>query len=296
MNNKNISAYIGLSVAVFFWASSFIVFKIAFKTANPYFVIWGRMTVASACFIVFIPRLKTLKLELKDVKYLVLMAFFEPCIYFLLELKALQLTEASQAGMITSLNPIIVAIAAYIILKEELRPLTVAGFILAAAGSVWLSLSGSPTESAPNPPLGNFLEFLAMVSAAGYTIILKKMSVRYSAIFLTAVQAYIGMLFFIPFLLIPGVWPEEFSLQLLISPLYLGFFVSFIAYGCFNFAVGKIPAAKATAFVNLIPVLSLIMAAVILNEQFNIHQYFASALVLTGVYLTQTKKRLFPEF
>lgn len=296
MKNKTVLSYPALMIAVVFWASSFIVFKLAFKSAHPYFIIWGRMIVASLCFLVFLPRLRKLKIIKSDVKYLILMAILEPCIYFLLELKALQLTEASQAGMITALNPILVAIAAYFLLKEDITITTIAGFFIAAAGSVWLSVSGSVTESAPNPPLGNFLEFLAMVSAAGYTIILKKMSSRYSAVFLTAVQAYIGMIFFTPFVLMAGVLPKEYNFSILFPPIYLGIFVSFIAYGCFNYAVGKIPAAKATAFVNLIPVFSLIMAAIVLGEKFNIYQYTASAMVLAGVYLTQTKKRIFPEF
>jgi drug/metabolite transporter (DMT)-like permease len=43
---------------------------------------------------------------------LILLAFFEPCLYFIFEAAALSYTTASQASMITALCPVMVALAA----------------------------------------------------------------------------------------------------------------------------------------------------------------------------------------
>ncbi len=59
---------------------------------------------------------------------------------------------------------------------------------------------------------------------------------------------------------------------------------------------GKIPAGQAVAFINLIPILCLILAVVILRERFNFYQYMASALIVLGVYLTQVRKKFQPEY
>ncbi len=48
---------------------------------------------------------------------------------------------------------------------------------------------------AQRPLLGNFLEFFAMTSAAGYLIAVRKLSSRYDTWLLTALQIYTGMIF-----------------------------------------------------------------------------------------------------
>jgi drug/metabolite transporter (DMT)-like permease len=218
------------------------------------------------------------------------MAFCEPCLYFLFEAKAIENTAASQAGMISALLPLMVAVAARIILKEALSLRTLIGFLLAIGGAVWLSLSGAPTASAPNPPLGNFLEFVAMVCAVGYIITLKKLTARYSPLLLTAFQAFVGSIFYLPFLFLPSTrLPQQFDLGGTLAVVYLGAFISFGAYGLYNFGVSRIPVSQASAFVNLIPVFTVLMGRVILGERFTCFQYLAALLILAGIFLSQDR-------
>ena len=146
-----------LLLAMIFWASSFIALKLAFRSYHPMVVIFGRMAVASLCFVFFIPGFTRIPFRRGDAKYFLFMAFCEPCLYFLFEAKATENTTASQAGMICAMLPLMVAVAASIFLNERISRKTLFGFIVAIAGACWLSLSSRVTESAPNPPLGNFL-------------------------------------------------------------------------------------------------------------------------------------------
>ncbi len=68
---------------------------------------------------------------------------------------------------------------------------------------------------------------------------------------------------------------------------YLGAVVTLGAYGCYNFGVSKLPASQATAFLNLIPVFTIILGWLILGEKFNPMQYLAAATVFAGVILSQ---------
>ena len=138
---------------------------------------------------------QTLHYRKGDYKLILFMALCEPCLYFLFEAKAVENTTASQAGLITAMLPILVMIAAALILKERITGRSIAGSIVAVFGVCWLTLLSSPTADAPNPLLGNFLEFLAMVCATGYTIALKSLTERYAPFFLTAMQAFAGCLF-----------------------------------------------------------------------------------------------------
>jgi len=272
------------------WASSFIALKIAFQGYHPMIVIFGRMVVGSVCFLVFYRQLRHTVIKREDVKYLLFMAVCEPCIYFIFEAKALELTSASQAGLITAMLPLMVALGATVFLKERISRQTVVGFLIAISGACWLSLAGEKSVSAPNPLLGNFLEFLAMVAATGYTLSLKHLSARYSALFLTAVQTWIGSFFFSLFLIHPDIsLPRVWYPAPALAVLYLGSFVTLGAYLFYNYGVSKIPASQASAFINLIPVFAVILGFIILGERFVPSQYVASLVVLVGVFISQRR-------
>ncbi len=116
-----------LLIAMLTWASSFIALKAVLGILGPMSAMFGRMAIASLCFVYFIKQFSKLEFTRKDVKYILLLTFFEPCLYFIFEAKALQLTTASQAGMITSMMPLMTAIAASFVLKEYLSKRVVIG-------------------------------------------------------------------------------------------------------------------------------------------------------------------------
>ncbi|MGB1299472.1 MAG: DMT family transporter, partial [Psychrobium sp.] len=109
-----------LVFAMLLWASSFIALKIAFASYSPMLVIWARMLIASICFLVFIKQVMRFEYRAGDWKLLLVLAALEPCLYFVLEAKALQLTSASEAGMVSSLSPLIIAVLAFYMLGEKI--------------------------------------------------------------------------------------------------------------------------------------------------------------------------------
>ena len=283
--------YTALVLAMIIWGGSFVALKVSFRYFHPLFVVFMRQLLAS---IVFIPLVwkHFKKIRKQDLKLLFLMSLFEPCIYYIFEAKALTLTSASQAGMITALLPVLVAIPSALFLKEHISKRTIAGFTLAIIGVIFLSLSGAATEESPNPVFGNFLEFLAMVSAAGYTVILKKLSSRYSPFFLTAVQAFMGTIFFAPvLLLIPESREMILTTQSVLVVAFLGLVVTIGAYGFYNFGTSKIPASQSAAFVNLIPVITIILSMLLLGERLAPLQYLAAILVIFGVIFSQDRTK-----
>jgi Permeases of the drug/metabolite transporter (DMT) superfamily len=283
---------LALCAASILWASAFIAFKLAFQAYDTMFVVFGRMLVATLCFLPLYPRFRSQPYRRGDWKPIVLMGLCEPGLYFLFETAAIKNTEAAQAGMIVAMLPLMVAVGAHFLLGEKVSARTWAGFLVAVAGAALLSLFSAATSNAPNPALGNFLEFLAMCCATGYTILLKKLSARYSPMFLTASQALLGCVFFFPLMFLPGQHlPETFVLIPALSIVYLGAASTLGAYGLYSYGVSKIPACQASAFVNLIPVATVIMARLVLNEVFSFGQYAASALVLGGVVLSQDRKK-----
>jgi len=284
-------AFFALWAAVILWSSSFIALKFAFQRFDPMVVIFGRMFIASLCFLLVFKSLKHINYRAGDWKLLLFMGICEPGFYFIFEAMALTYTDASQAGMICALLPLLVAIAARFTLGERISRKTLSGFGLAIVGAIALSAAATSTETAPNPILGNFLEFMAMICATGYMISLKKLTPRYNPWFLTMIQAFIGTFFYFPLLFLPTTtMPTHFDLTGIATIAYLGIFVTIFAYGLYNYGMSKIPASQASAFVNLIPVITLILGWLLLHERLNWIQYAASGVVIAGVYISQDKK------
>lgn len=276
-----------LIIAMALWGSSFIALKLAFGELPPLWVIFGRMAFGSLVFLLAWRWRGRLDYRPGDWKYLIGLAACEPCLYFIFEALALQRTSASQAGMITALLPLLVAMGAFLFLRERVSRTTLAGFLLAVVGAVWLSLAGEVDDHAPAPLLGNFFEFLAMLCATGYTLLLKHLSTRYSAFVLTAMQAFIGALFFLPLAVLTEPMPASISPLGLGAVFYLGVVVTVGAYGLYNFGVSHLPASQASGFINLIPVFTLIFAVLLLGESLTLVQMLAVALVFAGVGLSQ---------
>jgi drug/metabolite transporter (DMT)-like permease len=295
MQHNKIYRYLpslGLVLAMLLWASSFVALKIAFRAYDPMVVIFGRMAVASICFLLLCRWfMNSVDLRWGDLKYILFMAFCEPCLYFIFEAMAMQQTTASQAGMITAMLPILVALAAGWLLKETVGLYSWLGLLMTLAGVCWLTLESAPSTDAPNPVLGNFYEFLAMVCATGYTITLKRLTRRYPPFFLTAMQAFAGSVFYLPLLFLPSTrLPLHFEPASGMAVIYLGAVITLGAYGLYNFGLKHIPASQASAYVNLIPVFSVLMGWMMLGESFTGTQCLAAVLVMAGVYISQRRQ------
>ena len=224
-----------LIMASFLWGSSFVAMKLAFQGYHPVVVVLGRMLVASLVFFFFLPRFRQIRIRRHDWPLLLIMAISEPCLYFFFEALALQNTSASQASMITAILPLLIAFASVYFLGERMTPQAIVGLLLATAGVLLLSLSGIISEQAPAPLLGNFYELLAMLCATVYTLAVKRLTCFYPPLFLTALQAWVGVLFFAPFLALPQVpLPQAMLIVPVAAIVYLGLAVTFFAYGLYN--------------------------------------------------------------
>ncbi len=286
--------YLALTMAMLLWSSSFIALKYVFSYFDPLLVLFARMLIATVCIVVIVLWRREVRWQYRqgDWKWMLGMALAEPCLYFLCEARALTLTSASQAAVITATLPLLAAVGAWAFLKERLPVQGWVGIAISFAGIVALTATGQPDSGAPDPVLGNALEFLAMICATGYVLIAKRLSRRYSTLAITAMQTVSGVVWF-------GAWvafsptPLPTSVPLLpaLAVLYLGMFITLGAYGLYTWSVSKVPVAMAAAFINLIPVFTVVMAWAALNEQLSGAQLLACLLVFAGVVVSQRKSR-----
>ncbi|WKE64369.1 DMT family transporter [Gallaecimonas kandeliae] len=282
--------FLALVLAMALWASTFVVLKLVFTEVSPLWVICARMWVAALALGLCYRFWGKASYRKGDWRLLLAMSLAEPCLYFVFEAKALLYTSAGQAGMVTAVLPLLTVAGAVLFLKEKASLRLWLGLGMALVGVLWLSAGGEASLDAPNPWLGNALELVAMLCASLYSLSLKYLSDRYSPLWLTAIQAISGALFFLPLALWSAPWPGQVSSQALGAMLYLGLGVTLGAYGLYNFAMARLAAAKVAIFVNLIPLFSLLLAMGLLDERLSPNQWVASALVLAGVLVSQGNK------
>ena len=276
--------------AVLLWGASFSAMRAALADLHPWSVMWLRMIVALACIL---PMYRSIDLSMYrrgDWKLLIPAVILQPCLYFWFESAALGLTTSAQAGVISASVPLLVAVGAWLALREALTARTVWALLLSLAGVAVLSFSGQATESAPSPLLGNALELGAMVCAAANMILIRFLGRRYGAWTLTVMQVVTGCLFFSPGALrLLDVPAGTFDTQLVLILLFLGAGVTLGAFSLYNWAITRMPAGTASAHINLIPVVAVTCGFLFLGETMSMVQLAAAGVVLVSVLMTQKR-------
>lgn len=290
--------HLALMLSMLVWSSTFIGLKIALSVYSPASAMALRMGSAALFCLPFLPRLLRAMRDPAVRRVLLFGVLCEPCLYFLSETSALRFTSSAQAGMVLALLPLFVAAGARVFLGEKMGSRAWLGFSLAIGGVIWISLGGEVSESSPAPLRGNALEALAVLCATGYTLCMRKLSATMPPLLLTAGMAFAGTLFFSALSLLPlSVEPVRLAVSVpdwmpAAAILYLGIVATFGGYGLYNYGIARLSAGRAAAYTNLIPVITLFMGVLCLNERMTPTQYLAAALVVAGVMLSQSGRAM----
>ncbi len=294
-SQKSLSfVYVLAVLSMLFWGMTFIWSKIVFKYYNPIATITVRLLISSVILFVILLLFyrKQLVFPKANLKWFVLLAFFEPFLYFIGESFGLQKVDATITAVIVSTIPVFAAIVGFYFLKEKITRKNVVGIFVSFVGVILMLLN---EELKFNAPLdGVLLVFLAVLSAIGYGTLLKKVSADYHPIFIIFIQNVIGFIMFLPLFLffdldcVINVVP---NFELISSILMLSIFGSSLAFIFYTFAIREIGMAKANVFTNLIPIFTATGSFILLNEMFTSFKIIGMLVAITGVYLSQLKPK-----
>jgi drug/metabolite transporter (DMT)-like permease len=293
MRNKSTMPYAALVASVFLWGGSFAAMRHGIGEIGAFGLMSLRSLTAAIVMLPLIPRfLRSLRRSWLpgDGKLILLTVLLQPCLYFLFESNALRFTTASQAGVVSATVPILTAVGAWIILKEPVGKKIVVGMVMAIAGIVIITFGGFADSGAQRPLLGNSMEFIAMICAAGNIVAVRGLSRRYDTWLLTTLQIYAGSVFFLPGLFFVAKSGIAVTSLPWISITYLGIASSIGAFGLYNWGMKHVPAAKASSFINLIPVIAALGAWLFLGEILSLIQIGGGVVVILGVLLSQEKR------
>ena len=289
MKNK---AWLPMGAAILsmiFWSFSFVWIKIVYEAYGPLTTILFRLIISTGLLLVFtVLSRKLQKIKAGDLKLFILMAFFEPFLYFMGESYGLLYVSSTVASVIVATIPLFSPIAAWYFYKEKLTRTNLYGLFITFMGVSLVVLDSSFNFTAS--PLGVSLEFLAVLGAIGYASILKGISHRYNTFTIITYQNLIGAVFFLPFWL--GFEMKDFT-QVAFNPrafwaiVKLAIFASTFAFILFTYSVRNMVINKSNIFINIIPVFVAVFAYIILGDELNFHQMIGIAIVISGLFLAQ---------
>ncbi|PIF06738.1 MAG: EamA family transporter [Draconibacterium sp.] len=279
--------------AAFFWSYSFIWFKIAYRGYEPITVVIFRLVISALLIALIALILRRLqKVAQKDIWLFVLMSFFEPFLYFIGESFGLKYISSTVAAVIIATIPLISPVVAWYFFRERLSRMNIAGLFLSFIGVTLVVFNGSLRFDAS--PLGISLEFLAVLAAISYSIVLRKLVGKYNTLTIIAWQNVIGALFFLPFWLIfemKGFISQPYNHQAFKAILFLAVFASTLAFVFFTQSIRNLGVNRSNAFINLIPVFVAILSFFVLKEGLAVRQMIGIATVVGGLFLAQLKYR-----
>ncbi|MDE6321920.1 MAG: DMT family transporter [Muribaculaceae bacterium] len=218
-------------------------------------------------------------------------------IYFMAENSSLQYTYVSNVALLTALAPLITALIVGLLYRSE-RPGVglIIGSVMAFVGVsfVVFNSSGDPESAPSNQALGDTLAILSAVGWSIYTIVLRKVNALYTAWFISRKTFFYGLLTALPFLLTqdhvssptvltkPEVWGNI---------LFLGLFCSMGAYIIWAQTIKRLGPVKASNYLYLSPVVTLIASYIILGESISLIGTIGCVLILGGVWLGDELER-----
>ena len=298
MGFKNVlkSKYTQLAFVLFpvlFWGISFISTKVVLKELSPVSIAFFRQLIALLPLVLWgaITR-ASFKIALKDLFLLAGSSFFGIVLYFIFENNGLMHTTASSASMIVAAVPVFTLLADMIFFKLK-ADMKIIACIFASVAGVYLviSVNGKPDFSSAVFK-GNMLIMGAMASWVIYTVMSRKLGCKYPSFIITIYQTMLSSLLFLPFFILETKKWEPISTVALLNLLYLGVFCSAISYFMFLYAIKKLGSAVSSAFLNLIPMVSVLAGYLILDEKLLPVQYGGMLIIISSLFFLSRNQRL----
>ncbi len=274
------------------WGLTFVSSTVILQYLSPVQLLILRISIAIIALTIIRP--KKLKLLKRSHEFYFMGAgFFAVTMYFLLENSALTYTSSANCAVIVSSAPFFIAIFASVFLKEEkLSPLFFVGFVLAIVGLGMVSFAGQQLKL---NPLGDLLSLLTAISWGIATMFMRKIEQHGYPVMLVTRKLFIyGILFALPALLFlpqKGTWSDLLRVEVWPNVLFLGVVASAICYITWMTGMKRIGVLRSGTYIYLIPIITMLGAAVLIGETITLLQIGGALLTMTGLFLSQKHKK-----
>ncbi|KAB0641436.1 DMT family transporter [Burkholderia latens] len=236
---------------------------------------------------------------------LFLQAFFGTFMFTLLMLNGVQRTSAVAAGVITSTIPAIVALFAWLILREKPNGRALVSIALAIAGVVTINLAngtaGSPAAhagggTASGSLAGNLLILGAVCCESIYVILSRRLTQTLAPIDICAYTHLFGLCLMLP-LGATALWHFDYAsvpAGTWALVVWYGLSASIFSFWLWMKGIRHVPGSLAGVFSAVLPVAAAAYGIAFLGERPTLAHGIALACVVTGIVLASLRVKRVP--
>ena len=290
IQHPRVAALSKATAAVLVWGASFIATKLALREMAPVVVIWLRFGIGVMILGAFVIARRKLTLPApRELGYFALLGFLGITFHQWLQVTGLLTARATTTAWIITTIPIFIALLARVMLKERLGWSRIAGIALAAFG-VLLVVTHGEIDTILRGQFGAHGDFLVLLSAvnwAVFSVLSRKALHTHPATQTMFFVMLFGWLFTsFWFASTPNVHSiVHLSSQAWFSILFLGIFCSGFAYIFWYDALKELNASQVGSLLYLEPLVAVIVAALLLQEELYVAVFVGGAGIIAGVWL-----------
>ncbi|MBE2976888.1 DMT family transporter [Priestia megaterium] len=275
-------------MSISFWGVSFVSTKAVLDKLDPYTLLVLRFGIG-ALFLLVLLVLKRypLNIPLKYISHLIVLGILGVFVHQVIQATALLTINASAAGWIISFSPVFTVILSVFFLHEKMTVLKASGMIVAIIGVLLVTTATNQQSFQPSINVGYLLMILSTLNWAIYSVLLKRLHIQLPSLVVTFYMCLIGFTLTTPFLvrnkgweMIPFLTSVEWA-----HLLFLGVFVSGVAYWYWAKALEVLEASQVSVFLYLEPVATLITAILLLQEKIIPVSILGGIIIIMGVIL-----------
>lgn len=293
-NKSNRYAWGAALFAVIAWGASFVATKIILLELNPSSVIWLRSFLGTMVLGgILIYRGQPIRINRSQLMYFGFLGFLGVTLHQWLQSFGLITARASSTAWIIAIVPVFIALLGWIFLRERLSGLQIFGIIIAVIG-VPLVVSGGNLFEIFNRSFGVIGNYFILVSAlnwAIFSILSKRTLIENPAdLMMFYVMAW-GWIFATVFLFRSHEISliSEMSSQGWLAAGFLGIVCSGLAYVAWYDALKEHTASQVGVFLYIEPLVTLGIAAILLDETITFVSIAGGVSILLGVWLVNRK-------
>lgn len=277
------------------WGSTYLLNKMAVAELPPFMIAAIRF-ITAGLLIFGIAKMMNINISInrKQLKNTVIAGFLFLTLGNGVAVWALKYVDSGFAALEISAQPLVVLLLMLILQGKKIQPMSILGVILGIIG-IYLLVSQEQIISQENSVVGMIMLFACMLSWAYGSLFVAEADLPANYFVNTGYQMLTGgiMLLIASFLFgetwsMPNVWSGDVQLAMIL----LIVFGSIVAFTSFNYLLKKVSPEKVATCTYVNPIIALILGWYFLNEQITTRSMIAAAVLLTGVYFINTKKKL----
>jgi drug/metabolite transporter (DMT)-like permease len=275
-----------LLLTSFLWGGNFVYSKFLVGHATPITLTILRWTIA---IFVFFPMLKNNREKMLPSKSSILPLFLmgvSGVVFFnIFQFLAIENTSSINTGLISTLNPLSIAVSSALFLHERIKFRQLLAMLLSLVGVLIVLSKGSLDRILLLHFNNGDLWMIAAVIMWGiYSVCGKWAMKKVAPMTATFYSGVFGVVMLLPFNL-NNFQITNIDLPFILALIYTGIVSTVVCMLLWNIGVQKIGATKAGIFLNFNPIFTAILAFFILQEKMSLAELTGSIIVITGCLL-----------